>query len=104
MDEQKPGKESWYFIGCKPESDAECGECGAPSQVIHSLELHGTGQPHIPNACVCLKCAEELVGDADKGLPTWAESISKRGGLGFQGWTSRWHWEDYNGPWGDTRG
>jgi hypothetical protein len=69
------------------------------AEILHSIELHGTGQPRIPRMHTCLKCAEELVRAADKGLPTWAEGKSKRGGLGFEGWTSRWHWEDYNGPW-----
>jgi hypothetical protein len=104
MDMQKPVKNSWYFMGCKPESDATCGQCNADAEVIHSLELHGTGQPQIPHARVCLECAEELVREIDKGLPTWAESITKQGGLGYQGWTSRWHWEDFNGPWGNARG
>jgi hypothetical protein len=98
MDTQKPGKESWYFVGCKPKSDATC-QCGERAAIIHSLELHATGQPNIPRAEVCLDCAEELVRAADKGLPTWCESTTGRGGLGYQGWTSRWHWEDYNGPW-----
>ena len=103
MDMQKPGN-SWYFIGCKPKTDATCDHCETDAEIIHSLELHGTGQTQVPRMSVCLKCAEELVGTADKGLPTWAESVTKRGGLGHQGWTSRWHWEDFNGPWEATRG
>lgn len=88
-------KKNWYFVGCKPQSDvvAACQHCGANTEIIHSLELH------VAHSHVCLKCAEELVRDADKGLPTWADSTAKRGGLGYQGWASRWHWEDYNGPW-----
>lgn len=97
MNAQKPGK-GWYFVGCKPEPEA-CEECGADAEILHSLELHGTGLPDIPRKRVCLECAEGLVRDADRGLPTWAEGKSKRGGLGYQGWTSRWHWEDVNGPW-----
>jgi len=95
--DKKPGT-NWYFIGCKPESDA-CSLCGAHAEVIHSMERYQSGETSVPRHTVCLECAEELARDADKGLPTWAESITKRGGLGYQGWTSRWHWEDFNGPW-----
>jgi hypothetical protein len=89
---------SWYFIGGKPQQKV-CDHCGVETKILHSLELHGRENPQTPQARVCLECAEVLVRDADRGLPTWAESISKRGGLGFEGWTSRWHWEDFNGPW-----
>jgi hypothetical protein len=94
--EQKP-ENAWYFVGCKPKS-AEC-DCGADTKILHTVELHGSGKPTIPRKHVCLECAEELVREADKGLPAWAHSVTKRGGLGYQGWTSRWHWEDRNGPW-----
>ena len=97
MDTQKPGN-SWYFVGCKPQAGA-CEQCGSKAGIVHSLELHGTGGPQIPRKHVCLECAEKLVRDADMGLPTWAEGKSRHGGLGHQGWTSRWHWEDFNGPW-----
>jgi hypothetical protein len=97
MTAQKPDNK-WYFIGCKPQSVA-CEHCGGNTETIHSLELHEAGEPQIPRCNVCGICAEELVRDSDKGLPTWAESITKRGGMGHQGWTSRWHWEDCNGPW-----
>lgn len=99
MDNQKPGLKNWYFIGCKP-SDSKCEHCGSSptgQRAIHSLELHDCGQTQ--RIRVCLKCAEKLVREADEGLPTWADSKTAHGGLGFEGWTSRWHWEDYNGPW-----
>lgn len=92
---QKPGH--WYFIGCKPKQGT-CEHCSTVAKTTHSLELHEPGALSVP-AHVCLECAESLVRAADKGLPTWAEGISMRGGLGIEGWTSRWHWEDYNGPW-----
>jgi hypothetical protein len=97
MNTQKPGK-AWYFIGCKPQS-VVCDYCKESTEIAHSLELHNSGEPQVPRGHACLKCAEELVRNSDKGLPTWAESITKRGGMGYQGWTSRWHWEDRNGPW-----
>ena len=98
MDTHKPAKSAWYFIGCKPQSVA-CEHCKEHAEITHSLDLHGSGEPQTPRAAVCLRCAEELVRTADKGLPTWADSTARRGGLGYQGWTSRWHWEDGNGPW-----
>jgi hypothetical protein len=89
-------KKLWYFVGCKP-SDLTCEHCKSrPTgrRAIHTLELHVRMQTR-----VCLQCAEDLVRKADKGLPTWADSKTAYGGLGFEGWTSRWHWEDYNGTW-----
>lgn len=94
--DMKPAN-NWYFVGCKPQSEA-CEHCEAKTEIVHSLELH-KGHSQISRTHGCLECAEKLVRDADKGLPTWADSTAKHGGLGYQGWTSRWHWEDYNGPW-----
>ncbi len=85
--------QNWYFVGCKPEANAKCEQCGADAKIVHSLEQQ------ISRTHVCLECAESLVRDMDKGFPSWAEGKSKHGGLGHQGWTSRWHWEDFNGPW-----
>jgi hypothetical protein len=98
MYRQKPDAKSWYFIGCKP-SASNCEHCGksAADHIIHTLELHKSGQKQRTQAC--LQCAEKLVRKADKGLPTWAHSQSICGGMGFEGWTSRWHWEDCNGMW-----
>lgn len=97
--DKKPGTNNWYFVGCKP-SNVTCEQCGsspAGRRAIHSLELHERKQTQTTH--VCLQCAEKLVRKADKGLPTWADSETAHGGRGIEGWTSRWHWEDYLGTW-----
>lgn len=90
------------FVGCKPKPEKVCEKCGKKPGVIHTLATDSRTDLFLPvlhmasrRVEVCLECAESLVCRADKGMPTWAESHSLDGGLGIDGWTSRWHAEEW---------
>ncbi len=91
------------FVGCKPAPEKICEKCGKNSGIIHTLATDTRADSTLPvlhmmseRLEVCLECAESLVYRTDKGMPTWAETQSLDGGLGMDGWTSRWHAEDWN--------
>lgn len=90
------------FVGCKPAPEQVCEKCGKKPGVIHTLATDSRTDVFLPalhmmteRLDVCLECAESLVSRTDKGMPTWAESRSRDGGLGADGWTSRWHAEEW---------
>jgi len=90
------------FVGCKPAPKKLCEKCGKKPGVIHTLATDTRKHVFLPvlqmrneRLHVCLECAESLVHRADKGMPTWAENRSLDGGLGADGWTSRWHAEEW---------